>query len=111
MDTKQFSLNDIFALLHESLQLLGSKQVTVISGVDSDIKTDMSLYEYVAMSVATELTSESSRLASESALASKADVIEAMKANYWDEVAYPNYPYAGLIMSGGNKRKTRRRRL
>jgi len=117
MDEKNYSLNDIFALLHEAIPLLGSKQVTVVSGEESDVETSMSLAEYVAMSVANELTSDSSRLASDEPLAKKADVEAAMKQNYWDEVAYPNYPYAGLIMSGGNQkqkrktRKTRRHRL
>jgi hypothetical protein len=47
-------------------------------------------------------------------MAKKADVEAAMKQNYWDEIAYPNYPYAGLIMSGGkrsdHKRRTRKTR-
>lgn len=103
MDDKNYSLNDIFALLNEAIPLLGSKQVTVVSGEESDIKTSMSLAEYVAMSVAHELTSEDSRLASDKPMAKKADVEAAMKQNYWDEVAYPNYTYAGLIMSGGKR--------
>ena len=114
MDEKNYSLNDIFALLHEAIPLLGSKEVTVISGEESDVKTSMSLAEYVAMSVAHELTSEVSRLASNEPMAKKADVEAAMKQNYWDEIAYPNYEYAGLIMSGGKrsdqKRKTRKTR-
>ena len=109
MDEKNYSLNDIFALLHEAIPLLGSKEVTVISGEESDVKTSMSLAEYVAMSVAHELTSEVSRLASNEPMAKRADVEAAMKQNYWDEIAYPNYEYAGLIMSGG-KRKTRKTR-
>jgi hypothetical protein len=103
MDEKNYSLNDIFALLHEAIPLLGSKQVTVISGEESDVETGMSLAEYVAMSVATELTSQNSRLASDEPMAKKADVEAAMKANYWDEIAYPNYTYAGLIISGGRR--------
>lgn len=108
MDDKNYSLNDIFALLHEALPLLGSKEVTVVSGEESDVKTSMSLAEYVAMSVAHELTSEVSRLASDEPMAKKADVEAAMKQNYWDEVAYPNYTYAGLIMSGGRRSDQKR---
>jgi hypothetical protein len=108
MDDKKYSLNDIFALLHEAIPLLGSKQVTVVSGEESDIKTPMSLAEYVAMSVAHELTSEYSRLASDEPMAKKADVEAAMKQNYWDEVAYPNYTYAELIMSGGKRSDQKR---
>ena len=103
MDDKNYSLNDIFALLHEAIPLLGSKEVTVVSGEESDVETNMSLAEYVAMSVATELTSQNSRLASDEPMAKKEDVEEAMKANYWDEIAYPKYEYAGLIMSGGKR--------
>jgi len=112
MDTKAYSLNDIFALLHESTQLLGSKSVTVVSGANSEYKTQMSLAEYVAMKIATELTSDTSRMASsQGPMAEKADVEAAMAANYWSELTYPNYPHDGLIMSGGqNKRKTRRRK-
>lgn len=112
MDTKAYSLNDIFALLHEATPLLGSKPVTVVSGDEVQEKTQMSLAEYVAMKVATELTSDKSRMASSSGpMAKKADVEAAMAANYWDEITYPNYPHDGLIMSGGqNKRKTRRRK-
>ena len=108
MDTKQFSLNDIFALLHEAIPLLGSKQVTVVSGEESKIETPMTLAEYVAMSVANELTSTDSRLASDEPMAKKEDVEAAMKQNYWDEIAYPNYTYAGLIMSGGKRSDTKR---
>ena len=106
MDEKKYSLNDIFALLHEAIPLLGSKQVTVVSGEESDVKTDMSLAEYVAMSVANELTSINSRLASDEPMAKKEDVEAAMKQNYWDEVAYPNYEFAGLIMSGGSQKRS-----
>jgi hypothetical protein len=110
MDEKNYSLNDIFALLHEAIPLLGSKQVTVVSGEESNIKTEMSLAEYVAMSVAHELTSDDSRLASDEPMAKKADVEEAMKQNYWGEVAYPNYTYMGLIMSGGKRSVTNKKR-
>jgi hypothetical protein len=111
MDTKAYSLNDIFALLHESTPLLGSKSVTVISGANSEHKTQMSLAEYVAMKMATELTSDTSRMASSAGpMAEKADVEAALAANHWSELTYPNYPHDGLIMSGGqNRRRTRRR--
>ena len=44
-------------------------------------------------------------MASEDTTAKKEDVIAAMKANYYDEVAYPHYEHVGIRMSmGGGKR-------
>jgi hypothetical protein len=109
MDKIAYSLNDIFGLLHESTQLLGSKNVIVSSG-DSE-KTQMSLAEYIAMSVATQLVSETSRMATNSgSMATKDDVEAALRANHWSELTFPNYEYAGLTMLGGSRRKTRRRK-
>jgi hypothetical protein len=113
MDTKRYSLNDIFGILHESTQLLGEKQVTVVSETNDgghETRTTMSLSDYIAMTVASELTREDSRMASEDFTASKADVEAAMAANYFEEVAFPNYPHPGLIMQGGSRRKTRKSR-
>ena len=111
MDKKIYSLNDIFAILHESLQLLGSKTVTVTSGNSVQVKTKMNLAEYVAMSVATELTSDTSRMASNSGpMANKDDVEAAMAANYWPELVFPRYEHVGLSMPGGARRKTLRRK-
>jgi len=113
MDTKRYSLNDIFGLLHESTQLLGQKQVTVVSEDNGGIyktRTDMSLSDYIAMSVAKELISDDSRMAAEDFTASKADVEAAMAANYFEKVAFPNYEHPGLIMHGGGRRKTRKSR-
>lgn len=111
MDAEVYSLNDIFALLREATPFLGNKSVTVVSGDEVQEKTQMSLAEYIAMKVATELTSDTSRMASNiGPMAKKTDVEAAMTANHWSELSYPNYIHDGLIMSGGqNKRKTRRK--
>ena len=110
MDRKRYSLNDIFAILHESTIIL-SKEVTVVSGEEGDIKTPMRLNEYIAMVVADELTNQASRLACDEFTSSKNDVIKAMKANYFEEVAFPNYEYHGVILGGNRKAKNLRRTL
>jgi len=113
MDEKRYSLNDIFGILHECTALLGEKQVTVVSEDDNGgnkMRTDMSLSDYIAMSVAHELTWDLSRMACEGFTAKKSDVEAAMTANYFDKVAFPNYEHAGLIMHGGSRRKTRKSR-
>ena len=105
MEEKKFSLDDIFAIIRESTVIL-SKQITVVYEKDEkQQKQDMLLSEFIAMSVASELIGEHSRvIASER----KEVVIAAMKKNYYDEVAYPEYEHFGIIMRGGS-RKTRRR--
>ena len=61
MDTPRYSLNDIFGLLREATLIL-DKPVIVISETEAGVETEtpMLLSEYIAMSVAHELTNESS---------------------------------------------------
>jgi hypothetical protein len=113
MDDIKYSLNDIFGLLREATLIL-DRPITVITEEEDgeQKKTGMLLSEFVAMSLAHELVDESSRMASESTTASKKDVISAMKANYYEEVAFPNYEHFGVILGGGGRktRKTAKRR-
>ena len=106
MDEKKYSLNDIFALLNESTQVL-FKNVTVIheNKDETEERQEMMLSEFVAMTVAHELIWSQSRLAFDE---DKDLVIAAMAKNHYQEVAYPNYEHYGIILRGGS-RKTRRR--
>jgi len=104
MDTPRYSLNDIFGFIREATLIL-DKQVTVVSETETGIQseTPMILSEFIAMSVAHELTDTSSRMASETSTASKEDVIAALKANYYEPVAYPTYEHFGIRMRGGSR--------
>ena len=111
-DEKRYSLNDIFAILHECTQIL-TNPVTVVSEDESgeESRTDMTMSEFIAMSVGHEMTWPMSRLttADGTTMAKKDEVMEAMKENYFDEVAYPVYENFGIIQQRrGGKRKTRR---
>ena len=109
MDDKKYSLNDIFGFLREATQIF-TKPVAAIYEDEAGKQIDepMVLSEYIAMSLASELTSDSSRMASEDTTASKEDVIAAMAANHYDEVAYPKYTHFGIRMGmGGSRRKVR----
>lgn len=113
-DEKRYSLNDIFAILHECTQLLNNP-ITVVSEDESGtrVNTDMLMSEFIAMSVGNEMICPDSRLttADGTTMAKKEEVIEAMKENYFDEVAYPVYEHFGLIQQRrGGKRKTQRAR-
>lgn len=92
MDEKRFSLRDIFALLRESTELLNDN----VAVITDDARIRMCMSDFVAMSVGYELTSEQSRLAGETPLATKEEVIEAMKQNYFSEKAYPVYDGFGV---------------
>jgi hypothetical protein len=113
MDEKKYSLNDIFGFLREATLIL-SRPITVVSEDEGKtVKTDMLLSEYIAMSMGNELTSPLSRMASGESTASKTDVIAAMTANHYDEVAFPNYEHFGIMMSrqkGGKRRTSKNRR-
>lgn len=110
MDEKKYSLNDIFGFLREATQVF-TKPVTVIYEDENgkNHEEPMVLSEYIAMSLASELTSDMSRMASENTTAKKEDVIAAMKANYYDEVAYPKYENFGIhmSMSGGGRSRSK----
>jgi hypothetical protein len=111
MDVKRYSLNDIFAILNEATQIL-QKEVTVVSEdlSGNNLRTNMMLSEFIAMSVATQLTDIHSRVASDDTTASEDDVISALKANYYDEKTYPIYKGFGIIMRGGRKTRRNKRR-
>jgi len=113
MDEKRYSLNDIFAILHETTPIFGDRMVTVISEDESGTqsRTPMSLSDYMAMTVAHELIDESSRLACEGFTATKPDVEAALTANYFEPVAFPNYEHYGISFGvAGGRRKTRKNR-
>ena len=84
------------------------KPITVVDGDEK--KTDMALYEYIAMAVAYELTDTMSKFAPSGS--TKEEVIEAMTANGYEKIAFPVYEQFGVIMHGGRKtrRQSRRRR-
>lgn len=109
MDEKRYSLNDIFGYLREATNIL-SKDVTISYENDSgqEKQTDMLLSEYIAMSLASEMISTTSRMASEESIAKKDDVIAAMKANYYEEVAFPNYIGVGLLLRGGSSSRSKK---
>lgn len=113
MDDKKYSLNDIFGFVNEATQIL-SRPITVVSEKgDTQVKTDMLLSEYIAMSIGNELISSTSRMASSDTTVSKEDVIAAMTANHYGEVAFPNYDHFGIIMNrsrGGKRRTVKNRR-
>jgi hypothetical protein len=106
MDEKRYSLNDIFGYLREATNIL-SRDVTISyeNSPGQVEKAHMLLSEYIAMSVASELISTTSRMASEDSIAKKDDVIAAMKANYYDEIAFPNYEGVGILLRGGSGSK------
>lgn len=109
MDEPRYSVNDIFSLLREATQVL-SKPVTIHSETEEgeQTKTRMMLSEAIAMMVAHEMTWVDSRLSSDKTMATKEEVIEAMKTNYYDEVAYPVYEHFGISMGTfGGKGKSR----
>lgn len=110
MDEKKYSLNDIFGFLREATQIF-TKPVAAIyeDEAGKQLEVPMVLSEYIAMSLASELTSDSSRMASEDSTAKKEDVIAALKANYYDEVAYPKYEHFGIRMTMGGARKTNKK--
>lgn len=110
MEDKKYSLNDMFGFLREATLVL-DRPVTVSSENtgEKEKQTKMLLSEFIAMSLANELVSEESRMASSETTASRSDVITALAANHYEEVVYPNYTHFGITMSGGRKRRTRRR--
>jgi hypothetical protein len=109
---KRYSLNDIFSILREATNVLSGKTVTISSEDDDGDRSenDMTLTEAIAMMVAHEMTWEHSRLSSETTMATKEDVVEALKDNYYEEVTYPVYEHFGVRFHGGGKRKTRKHR-
>jgi hypothetical protein len=104
MDAPKYSLKDIFGLLREATLTL-TNPITVL---EDDNKTTMTIAEYVAMSVAHELTDDMSKFAPSGS--TKDEVITAMKATGYEEVAFPVYTQFGIIMSGSKQRRSRKQR-
>lgn len=96
---KRYSLVDIFQMLKEANFLFEDTPIALASDGkgDDEIITHMNKSEYIAMTVAHELTSPYSRLACNSFTAKKKDVIEAMCEAGYDKVAYPNYESFGIL--------------
>lgn len=96
---KRYSLVDIFNILKQVNAIYEKKGVIVSSEVEEgiEVETNMSKSEYIAMNVAHELISPYSQLACDTFTAKKKDVEEAMKQAGFNEVAYPNYEYFGLV--------------
>lgn len=109
---KRYSLDDIFSILREATSIFSHKSLTIVSEDEEGVeeRTDMSLTEAIAMMVAHEMTWDMSRLSSETTLATKEEVIEALKKNDYDEVAYPVYEHFGISMRGGRRTSRRNRR-
>ena len=116
MDVKKYSLYDIFGFLHEATQILNTPVKVDYEDDEGTKQEDMILSEYVAMAIAEELISDTSPMASDRTTSTKHDVIAAMKAHGYDEVAFPQYgKYFGIIMNGGypninSTKKTRKSR-
>lgn len=102
MDIKKYSLYDIFGFLREATQeLQNSVQVDYEENGISK-QDDMKLNEYIAMTLAHELVSDTSPMVSDITRSTKKAVISAMKANGYEEVAFPKYGTTyGIIMNGG----------
>lgn len=116
IEEKRYSLNDIFSILREATSVLAGKTVTISSEDDDGnlSETDMTLTEAIAMMVGHEMTWDNSRLSSETTMATKEEVEQALKENYYDEVTYPVYEHFGIRLhrfgGGGSRRKSRKHR-
>jgi len=110
MDIKKYSLYDIFGFLREAtLELTHSVQVEYDeNGIST--QDDMQLNQYIAMTLAHELVSDTSPMASDITRSTKKAVISALKANGYEEVAFPKYGnYFGIIMNGGTRKRSYKR--
>jgi len=98
MDAK-YSLKDIFAILRDATINLHNKHVVLVTedkdGKDIEIK--MELPDYIAMSVGYQIHTTTNSDVDKA----KDDVITAMAAAGYDEVAYPNHESFGNRMSRG----------
>lgn len=104
-DVKEYSLNDIFAILRDAT--LNLHQNVVLSTEDKDgkdIEIKMELPDYIAMSVGYQIhnTTNSGD--------AKDDVINAMANAGYEEVAYPNYESFGIRMVGGKRKSSKKTR-
>jgi hypothetical protein len=106
IEEKRYSLKDIFSVLREATSVLAGKTVTISSEDDEGNRseTDMTLTEAIAMMVGHEMTWDNSPMAT------KEEVTQALKENYYDEITYPVYEHFGIRLHGGARRKTRKHR-
>ncbi len=105
MNAKEYSLKYIFVILREATVNLQKDVVLTTQDKDGkDIKIQMKLPDYIAMSVGYQITNDSNDEV-------KKDVIEAMAAAGYEEVAYPNYEHFGIIMRGGGGGTKHKRKL
>jgi hypothetical protein len=110
MDIKKYSLYDIFGFLSDATQELQNSVQVDYQENGISTQEDMRLNEYIAMTLAHEFVSDTSRMASDIATSTKEDVISAMKAHGYDEVAFPEYgKYFGIIMNGGKRNRSYKR--
>jgi len=114
MEEKRYSLDDIFSILKEATSAVLVRGVTIVAEDEEgkEERTDMTMAEAVAMMVGHEMTWDMSRLtdASGKTMATKEEVMTAMKNNGYDEVAYPVYESFGISMRGGRRTSRRHRR-
>ena len=114
MEEKRYSLDDIFSILKEATSAVLVRGVTIVAEDEEgkEERTDMTMAEAVAMMVGHEMTWDMSRLtdASGKTMATKEEVMAAMKNNGYDEVVYPVYEYYGISMRGGRRSRRNRRR-
>ena len=114
MESKRYSLDDIFSILREATADVLTRDVTIVSEdkEGNEERTTMTLAEAIAMMVGHEMTWDMSRLtdASGKTMATKDEVVAAMKNNSYDEVAYPVYEHYGISMRGGRRTSRRNRR-
>ncbi len=111
MDAKEYSLKDIFAYLRDATIDLHNKNVILVTedkdGKDIEIK--MELPVYIAMSVGYQIHTTTNT----NSVDAKKDVIAAMAAAGYEDIAYPNYESFRVRMSRGDvkvkkSRKTRK---
>ena len=95
MDDKRYSLNDIFSILRECTIVCSHKIVTVVAdtnndGTPSGEHVNMTLQDFIIMTVADELTNERSRFASDTVTVPK-ELIREVLENVGCIEAYPVY--------------------
>lgn len=112
MDIKKYSLYDIFGFLREAIHELDTPVQVDYEENGVSTQDDMRLNEYIAMTLAHELVSDTSSMASNITTSTKKNVISAMKAHGYDKVAFPNYgKYFGIIMNGGKRNRSYKRNI
>lgn len=106
INEKNYSLKDIFEILRDATSSLYEKKLFLLTE-DKDgkkIEIEMNLLDYIAMSVGHQIhtTTNSAKI--------KGEVIDAMTAVGYHDVAYPNYESFGIRMNGGKRKYSRKTR-